>query len=78
MGEFKTSGDPAPALAEECSEVIQIISKMLRFDGNWDEVAPGKTQTRWQQLESEMQDLVFQWDRLKLYKQKKDQFYEQD
>lgn len=65
MGLHKDEGQPAAALAEECGEVIQIISKLYRFGGNWDEIPPGKIQTRFQQLESEMEDLLYQWERLK-------------
>jgi len=65
MGQFKDLGNPAAALAEECGEVVQIISKVFRFGGNWEEIPPGKTETRWQQLEGEMNDLVYQWERLK-------------
>ena len=59
MGEFKDLGYACPALAEECSEVIQIITKLYRFGGNWDEIPPGKDKTRWEQLEGEMNDLRF-------------------
>ena len=65
MGLFKNEGDPAAALAEECSEVIQIISKYYRFGGTLDDTPIGKSQTRWEQLEGEMEDLIYQWDRLK-------------
>ena len=66
MGKFKDVGSPAPALAEECAEVIQVISKLYRFEGaHWDEIPEGKTQTRWQELESEMADVMYQWERLK-------------
>ena len=36
MGQFKDLGDSSLALAEECSEVIQVITKLHRFGGNWD------------------------------------------
>lgn len=65
MGLYKNEGDAAAALAEECSEVIQIISKYYRFGGTWDDTPIGKSQTRWEQLEEEMYDLLFQWERLK-------------
>ena len=64
MGQFKNEGDPALALAEECAEVIQVISKLFRFHGSWYDIPPGKTETRWDELKSEMDDLLFQWDRL--------------
>lgn len=65
MGKFKDLGDASLALAEECSEVIQIITKLHRFNGNWDEVPPGKDKSRWEELESEMEDLLYQWKKLK-------------
>lgn len=64
MGQFKDQGDAALALAEECAEVIQIIAKMKRFGGNWDEIAPGKDKSRWEMLRDEMADVMHQWDRL--------------
>jgi hypothetical protein len=66
MGLFKDEGDAALALAEECAEVIQIITKLKRFGGNWNEIPPGKDVTRLQMLESEMSDLMHQWNRLQL------------
>jgi NTP pyrophosphatase (non-canonical NTP hydrolase) len=68
VGAFKNEGDAALALAEECAEVVQIISKLKRFDGDWDEVPPGKDKTRWEMLNEEMDDLMFQWERLKFIK----------
>lgn len=65
MGLHKHEGDAALALAEECAEVIQIITKAYRFDGNWDEIPIGKEITRWEMLNAEVIDLLFQWDRLK-------------
>lgn len=66
MGLFKNEGDAALALAEECAEVVQIITKLKRFGGNWNEIPPGKDQSRLQMLESEMSDLMHQWNRLQL------------
>ena len=66
MGQFKDQGDTALALAEECAEVIQIITKMKRFGGDWDEIAPGKDKSRWEMLKDEMADVMYQWERLKL------------
>ncbi len=65
MGLFKDIGNPAHALAEECAEVIQVINKLFRFDGNWDEIPEGKTISRWEELEKEMADVQYQWERLK-------------
>jgi NTP pyrophosphatase (non-canonical NTP hydrolase) len=65
MGKYKDNGNAALALAEECAEVIQIITKMKRFNGSWNEIPPDKDKTRWEQLESEMEDLLYQWNRLK-------------
>ena len=36
MGKFKDVGSPAAALAEECAEVIQVITKLQRFSGDWE------------------------------------------
>jgi NTP pyrophosphatase (non-canonical NTP hydrolase) len=65
MGKFKDEGDAALALAEECAEVIQIITKAARFGGDWNEIAPGKHMTRLEQLEEEMLDVFYQWERFK-------------
>ena len=65
MGLFKNEGDAALALAEECAEVVQIIAKLKRFGGNWNEIPPNKEKTRWEMLEEEMNDVLFQWERLK-------------
>jgi NTP pyrophosphatase (non-canonical NTP hydrolase) len=65
MGKFKDYGDPALALAEECAEVIQVITKMKRFDGDWDDNIKGANISRWEKLESEMLDVFYQWERLK-------------
>jgi NTP pyrophosphatase (non-canonical NTP hydrolase) len=65
MGKFKDQGYPDAALVEECAEVIQVISKTMRFGGSWDDIPSGHTETRWQQLENEMDDLLYQWERLK-------------
>ena len=65
MGLYKHEGDPTLALAEECAEVIQVITKLHRFNGNWFEIPPGKFITRAEELELEMQDLLFQWERVK-------------
>jgi NTP pyrophosphatase (non-canonical NTP hydrolase) len=64
MGLYKDQGDPALALTEECAEVIQLITKMNRHNGNWNEVRPGQTSTRWEELVSEMNDVLYQWNRL--------------
>ena len=61
MGLHKNEGDPALALAEECAEVIHVITKMKRFNGSWDEIPPGKDKTRWEQLEDEMRDVLYQF-----------------
>ena len=64
MGKFKDQGDASLALAEECAEVIQIINKMKRFNGSWNEIPPGKDKTRWNELADEMRDVLYQWGRL--------------
>lgn len=65
MGKFKDEGDAALALAEECAEVIQVINKMKRFGGNWEEIPPGENVSRWAMLCSEMEDVMYQFRRLK-------------
>jgi NTP pyrophosphatase (non-canonical NTP hydrolase) len=64
MGKFKDVGDPSLALAEECAEVIQVITKLHRFNGNWNEVPDGKEQTRWEELQAEFDDVIYQYNRL--------------
>lgn len=64
MAKYGGQGDTALTLAEECAEVIQIITKLKRFNGNWNEIPPGKDKTRWQMLEEEMNDVLLAWDRL--------------
>lgn len=64
MGQFKNVGDPFLALAEECAEVIQVISKKYRFEGDWNEIPEGKKVSRLQELENEMNDLIYQWNRI--------------
>lgn len=65
MGKFKDQGDAALALAEECAEVIQVITKTIRFGGDWTETRPGQDMTRLEELEAEMADLLYQWERFK-------------
>lgn len=65
MGKFKDVGDPAITLIEEMSEAIKVISKKLRFQGDWHEIPDGKGDTRWEELEYEMKDVMYQWERLK-------------
>lgn len=65
MGQFKDQGDAALALAEECAEVIQIIAKMKRFGGDWSDVREGQNKTRWEELQAEMDDVLYQWYKLK-------------
>lgn len=73
MGKHKNEGDAALQLAEECSEIIQIITKKYRFGGSWDEIPPEKSQTRLEELKEEMSDLIFAWERfLNQIKQKND------
>lgn len=72
MGMFKDEGNAALALAEECAEVIQVIAKKHRFDNthpledgdNWDEIPEGKDISRWDDLCGEMEDVIYQWNRL--------------
>ena len=66
MGLHKHEGDAALALAEECAEVIQVITKMKRFNGSWHEIPPGKSMTRFEELDAEMSDLLFQWQRVQV------------
>ena len=64
MALYKNQGDPALTLAEECAEVIQVITKLYRFNGSWNDIPPGKDYTRWQELKSEMSDLLDAWSQL--------------
>lgn len=64
MGKFKDVGSPSLVLMEELAEAIQVIAKKHRFNGEWDEIPEGKTETRWEELESEMDDIIYQWNRL--------------
>ena len=64
MGQFKDVGNPALALAEECAEVIQVINKLYRFEGDWNEIPEGKDVSRWAMLCSEMEDVMYQFRRL--------------
>lgn len=64
MALFKNQGDPALNLAEECAEVIQVITKLYRFQGSWNEIPPGKTKTRLETLTDEMADLMLAYNRL--------------
>lgn len=65
MGRFKDIGDPAMQLAEECAEVIQIISKVKRFDNpeGWQFVNPETGKTRLQELQEEMGDVMYAFER---------------
>lgn len=65
MGKFKDIGDPAMQLAEECAEVIQIISKVKRFDNpeGWQFVNPETGKTRLQELQEEMGDVMYAYNR---------------
>ena len=65
MGLYKNEGAPEIVLMEECAEVIQVIAKCVRFGGDWNEIPPNKEKTRWEMLEEEMNDVLFQWKRLK-------------
>lgn len=68
MGEFKDVGNPELALIEELSEAIQVISKKIRFDSAWREIPEGKTLSRWEELTAEMEDVLYQWERLQKYR----------
>lgn len=63
MGQYKNEGDAAFTLAEECAEVIQVITKKYRFGGDWNEIPPGKDKTRLEELKEEMADLIFAYER---------------
>ena len=64
MAQYKNQGDAQMNLLEELSEVMQVITKKLRFSGEWNEVPPGHTKTRFQTLKDEMQDVLFAYNRL--------------
>ena len=65
MGKFKDVGKPSLVLMEEMAEAIQVIAKLHRFQGTWDEVPEGQDKTRWEMLQAEMNDVFYQWFRLK-------------
>ena len=65
MGKFKSIGEPSLVLMEELAEAIQVIAKKHRFEGDWNQVPEGKELSRWQELEAEMEDVLYQWNRLK-------------
>lgn len=72
MGKYQDVGNPLAALAEECSEVIQVITKAVRFsDGDLNAIAPNSDPLQWPYktrldlLEEEMNDVIYQWERLK-------------
>jgi NTP pyrophosphatase (non-canonical NTP hydrolase) len=65
MGKFKDVGEPSLVLMEELAEAIQVIAKKHRFEGEWNEIPDGKTETRWEELQAEMADVFYQWFRLK-------------
>jgi NTP pyrophosphatase (non-canonical NTP hydrolase) len=64
MGKFKHIGDPFLTLAEEMAEAIQVIMKKYRFNGDWNEVPEGQSLSRIEQLNEEMKDVQFQWNRI--------------
>jgi hypothetical protein len=66
MAEFANVGMAEAILMEEMAEAIQVIAKKVRFGGEWGEVPPGKTKTRWEQLEAEMQDVMLAWKNLQM------------
>ena len=64
MSQRPTSKETATWLMEECSEVIQELAKFSRFNGEWNEIPPGKNKTRFELLKDEMQDVQRAWDSL--------------
>jgi len=65
MGKFKDVGDPSLVLMEEMAEAIQVIAKKHRFVGDWNEIPEYKDHSRWEELCNEMNDVLYQWERLK-------------
>lgn len=64
MAQYKNQGDAQMNLLEELSEVMQVITKKVRFGGEWGEIPPGHTQTRLQSLKDEMEDVMLSYSRL--------------
>jgi NTP pyrophosphatase (non-canonical NTP hydrolase) len=64
MAEYANQGNAEMNLVEELSEVIQVIAKKVRFNGDWHEVPPGHTKTRFQSLKNEMGDVLLAYSRL--------------
>lgn len=65
MAEFANVGMAEAILMEEMAEAIQVIAKKVRFEGEWNEVPPGKDKTRWEELKAEMQDVFLAWQNLR-------------
>ena len=69
MGQFRDHGDPAITLIEEMAEAMQVLSKKIRFTGEgqigWYQTREGMDIDRWQELQAEMNDVFYQWFRLK-------------
>lgn len=64
MAEYANQGNAEMNLVEELSEVIQVIAKKQRFGGDWNEVPPEQTKTRFQSLKNEMGDVLLAYSRL--------------
>lgn len=64
MGKFKDQGDAELQLLEELAEMTQVIAKKLRFNGEWNEIPPGKEISRLQELMNEMQDVMHAYERV--------------
>ena len=58
MALYENQGNVELNLIEELSEVIQVIAKKNRFGGEWNEIPPGHTLSRLEQLENEMSDVM--------------------
>jgi NTP pyrophosphatase (non-canonical NTP hydrolase) len=64
MAQYKNQGDAEMNLIEELSEVIQVVTKKVRFGGDWHEVPPGHSKTRFESLTSEMADVMLAYNRV--------------
>jgi 3'-phosphoadenosine 5'-phosphosulfate sulfotransferase len=64
MAQYENKGNAEMNLVEELSEAIQVIAKKVRFGGDWNEVPPGHSKTRFESLTSEMDDVMIAYNRV--------------
>jgi hypothetical protein len=57
--DYKDIGHPAVRLIEECSELIKVLSKGMRF--GWDNHHPKRKSTNLEEAEMEFRDVQEAW-----------------